>query len=99
MILKVALYLVSKKDEGATVHNIISSKANIGLNVQDQTRFTNEMMIPMEKDGWVKKTKYSERFHIYVITEKGKSAVSDVLELRNGKSLLSTLEAFRDLIQ
>ena len=97
--LKVALYLNSKGNIGATIHNIISVKTKIGLNVQDQTRFTKKIMIPMEKDGWVEMREYGERNKVYVITEKGKSAVSDVLELRNGKSLLSTLEAFRDLVQ
>ena len=99
VILKVALYLNSKGNDGATIYNINSAKTKIGLSVQDQTRFTNKIMSPMEKDGWVKMRKYSERQKVYVITEKGKSAIADVLELRKYNSLLSTLEAFRDLIQ
>jgi len=99
VILKVALYLNSKGDDGATIYNIISAKTKIGLSVQDQTRFTNKIMIPMEKDGWVKMREYSKRQKVYVITEKGKSAITDVLELRKDDSLLSTLDAFRDLIQ
>ena len=75
--LKVALYLNSKGNDGATIYNIISAKTKIGLSVQDQTRFTNKIMSPMEKDGWVKMRKYSERQKVYVITEKGKSAIAD----------------------
>ena len=97
--LKVALYLNSKGNVGETIHNIINAKTKIGLNVQDQTKFTKNIMIPMEKDGWVEKREYSERNKVYVITEKGKLAVSDVLKLRKDDSLLSTLEAFRDLVQ
>ena len=99
VILKVAIYLNSKGDDGTTIYNIISAKTKIGLSVQDQTRFTNKIMIPMEKDGWVKMREYSKRQKVYVITEKGKSAITDVLELRKDESLLSTLDAFRDLIQ
>lgn len=99
MILKVAMYLNSKGDDGATIHNIISAKAKIGLNTQDQTRFTQKIMIPMERDGWVKMREYSERNKVYVITEKGQTAINDLLELRKNDSLLSTLESFRDLIQ
>jgi len=99
VILKVALYLNSKGDKGATIYNIIDAKQKIGLSTQDQTRFTKKIMIPMEKDGWVKMREYSERNKVYVITEKGKSAVADALELRKDGSLLSTLEAFRDLVR
>lgn len=93
------MYLNSKGDDGATIYNIISAKTTIGLNTQDQTRFTKKIMIPMERDGWVKMRKYSERNKVFVITEKGKSAINELLELRKNDSLLSKLESFRDLIQ
>lgn len=99
VILKVALYLVSQGEKGATIYNMISAKSQIGISTQDQTRFTNKIMIPMEKDGWVEKREYSERNKVYVITEKGQSAVTDALNLRKEDSLLSKLEAFRDLVQ
>ncbi len=98
-ILKVASYLVSKGEEGATIYNIISAKSKIGLSTQDQTRFTKKIMIPMENDGWVTKREYSAKVQVYVITGKGQSAVADALNLRKDDSLLSTLEAFRDLVQ
>ena len=97
IILRVASYLMSKED-GATVYNIISERGVIGLSKQDQTRFTEIIMNTMERDGWIKKVSYSARVSVYFITEKGKSAVSDALQLRSDESLLSTLEAFRDIV-
>lgn len=98
-ILRVATYLMTKGDEGASIGNIISAKAGIGLSSQDQTLFTEEIMKPMKKDGWVKERKYSDRFKVYVITEKGKSAISEALKLRQNGSLLSTLEAFQGIVR
>jgi len=98
-ILLVASYLVGKGDDGATIGNIISVKANIVSTSQDQTLFTKTIMEPMERDGWVKKRKYGARMQVYVITEKGKSAVSDAHKLRQDGSLLSTLEAFRGFVK
>ena len=97
IILRVAAYLIPK-EEGATVYNIISERGVIGLSKQDQTRFTEIIMNTMERDGWVKKVSYSARVSVYFITEKGKSAVSDALQLRSDESLLATLEAFRDIV-
>lgn len=99
IVLKVASYLVSKGEEGATIYNIISAKAKIGISSQDQTRFTKTIIEPMEKDGWIKKRMYSKRVQVYVITEKGKSTHSEVLQLRKNESLLSTLECFRDIVR
>ena len=98
-ILLVASYLVEKGDEGATISNIISVKANIVSTSQDQTLFTKSIMKPMERDGWVKKREYGKRMQVYVITEEGKSAVSEALRLRQDGSLLSSLEAFRDIVR
>ena len=98
IILRVAAYL-SPKEDGATIYNIISERGVIGLSKQDQTRFTEKIMNSMERDGWIKKVSYSTRVSVYFITEKGKSAVSDALQLRSDGSLLATLEAFRDLVQ
>jgi len=98
-ILRVATYLITKGDEGASIGNIISVKADIGLSSQDQTLFTEEIMKLMKKDGWVKERKYSARFKVYVITEKGSSAVQDALKLRQDGSLLCRLEAFQGLVR
>lgn len=99
IILRVAQYLVTKDEEGATIYNIISAKSQIGLSSQDQTRFTKKIMEPMEKDGWIKKRTYSKRTQVYVITEKGKSAISEALRLKHDGNLLSSLEAFNDIIR
>jgi len=99
VILKVAMYLNSKGDDGATIYNIISAKTTIGLNSQDQTRFTKNIMIPMEREGWVTMRVHSERNKVYVISEKGKYAINELLELRKNDSLLSKLESFRDLVR
>lgn len=97
-ILIVASYLVSKRDEGATVYNIIKNK-EVGLSIQDQTRFTKIIMNPMEKNGWVKRITYSQRVSVYKITEKGEAAVSEALRLRSEGNLLSTLEAFQGMVR
>ena len=99
MVIKVAAYLLQKGNDGATIYNIISAGAKIGLSTQDQTRFTKKIMEPMEKDGWISKRKYSARNQVYVITDKGGSAVSDALQLHKNESLLNTLEAFQDIIR
>jgi len=95
-ILIVATYLVSKRDVGATVYNIIKNR-EVGLSSQDQSRFTEIIMNPMEKNGWVKRTTYSPRVSIYKITENGEAAVSEALRLRSEGNLLSTLEAFQGI--
>ena len=99
MVLKVAAYLNGIGDKGATVYNIISAGAKIGLSTQDQTRFTKKIIEPMVKDGWIEKLNYSARVQVYVITEKGASAVSEALQLNKNESLLNTLEAFQDIIR
>lgn len=93
-ILSTALYLSSKQKDGASIYMILREA---DLTKQDQTKFTNEIMIPMEKDGWVEKITYSPRQSVYKITEKGQSAITAAKKLCSENNLLSKLEAFREL--
>ena len=97
VILRVALYLNKKGEDGATIYNIIHNH-NIGLSTQDQTRFTKVIMEPMVKTGWVKRIVHSKKVVVYRITEKGSSAVSDAFKLHSDGSLLASLESFSDSV-
>ncbi|TSA16018.1 MAG: hypothetical protein D4R72_07735 [Nitrosopumilales archaeon] len=92
-ILSTALYLSSKPKDGASIYMILR-EAN--LTKQDQSKFTKEIMIPMQKDGWIEKITYSPRQSVYKITEKGQSALFAAKKLCSEHDLLSKLEAFRE---
>ena len=95
--LRVAKFLNSKGEKGATIYNIIHDKST-GLSTQDQTRFTKEIIEPMIDEGWVEKVEYSKRVSILKITSEGKNAMSEAFELYQNNSLIAKLIAFKGLV-
>lgn len=87
--MKIAVYLQSKH-EGSYKNEIIH---NAGLRGQHWSNF-QEILLEMQRSGWIIISSKYANMEIYKITDKGKTLVSEALKLIQDKNPLMDLDAF-----